>query len=235
MQGSKARKLKYLILVVVFILLTASIFYGVYMYFKVPDGSSKHEGVRLKSDYLQMIGQSVLGMLMIYIPKKVEDRMEIDVPNIMEILYIIFLFSAIYLGEIQHFYSRFPFWDTLLHFFSACMLSAVGFQMVNFLTGIKKFNLRLNPLFVSIFAFCFSVTAGALWEVFEFSGDGLMGSNMQKFMTYKGETLIGREALRDTMEDIIVDILGSLAIAIIGYFYLRHHRKIENSQEVELE
>lgn len=45
---------------------------------------------------------------------------------------------------------------------------------------------------------------------------------MQKFMTEPGDVmLVGRAALEDTMEDLIVDTVGALIISIAGYFSLK--------------
>ena len=57
---------------------------------------------------------------------------------------------------------------------------------------------------------------GALWEIYEFSFDGLLGMNMQKFRLEDGTLLIGHEALRDTMEDIITDAIGALIVSVVG-------------------
>ncbi|MFO7818087.1 MAG: hypothetical protein R6V39_10475, partial [Desulfovibrionales bacterium] len=73
----------------------------------------------------------------------------------------------------------------------------------------------LNPGFVAFFAFLFAVGTGALWEIFEFSMDSLVGMNMQKGM-------LGDESgLTDTMFDLMVDTLGALVIAVLGFKYLR--------------
>ena len=61
--------------------------------------------------------------------------------------------------------------------------------------------------------------------------DGLLGMNMQKFMLENGTQLVGRAALADTMEDMIVDAIGAGVMCIIGYFtLLRKGRK--NSSEI---
>lgn len=226
---------KNLLLGIVFILLVASIIFAVYMFFQAPEEATGIEGERMKSDYILMILQCTFGALVIFLPQRVENHFEIDIPNVIEIIYIIFLFLAIYLGEVRNFYFLFPNWDAVLHFFSAGMLGAVGFMLVNFMTGIEKLNLRLSPGFVSFFAFCFALTSGVVWEIYEFMADGILGTNMQKFITFKGEVLIGREAVRDTMEDLIVDALGSLLIVTIGYFYLRRKRVVELKKNPELE
>ncbi|QIK52258.1 hypothetical protein G7058_09520 [Jeotgalibaca porci] len=226
---------KNLLLGIVFILLVASIIFAVYMFFQAPEEATGIEGERMKSDYILMILQCTFGALVIFLPQRVENHFEIDIPNVIEIIYIIFLFLAIYLGEVRNFYFLFPNWDAVLHFFSAGMLGAVGFMLVNFMTGIEKLNLRLSPGFVSFFAFCFALTSGVVWEIYEFMADGILGTNMQKFITFEGEMLIGREAVRDTMEDLIVDALGSLLIVLIGYFYLRRKRVVELEKNPELE
>ncbi|MGP6147112.1 hypothetical protein [Jeotgalibaca sp. A122] len=225
----KSDKGKNVLLTIVLFFLIASTFYAIYMFFQAPSGSSEHEGVRMKSDYVVMALQSIIGGVMIFLPIKLQDKFDIYIPNIIEIIYIIFLFAAIYLGEIQNFYYIFPFWDTLLHFLSAGMLGATGFLLVNLLTGIEKLNLRLSPSFVSFFAFCFAVMVGAIWEIIEFLGDGIMDGNMQKYKTYEGTVLLGRVALKDTMQDLIVDSLGSLFIVLLGYFYLKRKSKSKSN------
>lgn len=221
---NKMEKRKKFIFSIVLVSLVVSVFYAIYMFTQAPE-TAEYAGDRVKTDYVLMILQCLFGAVVIFLPKKVEDHFEIDIPNMIEIIYFIFLYCAIYLGEVQNFYFRVPFWDNILHFFSAAMFGALGFILVDFLTGIEKLNLRLSPFFVSFFAFCFSITCGVVWEIYEFLADGLLGTNMQKFVTYAGETLIGREAIRDTMEDFIVNTLGALLVVVFGYFYLRKKRK----------
>ena len=59
---------------------------------------------------------------------------------------------------------------------------------------------------------------GALWEIYEFSFDALLGLNMQKHTTAEGAGLVGKEALSDTMKDLIIDALAALAVAVVGLF-----------------
>lgn len=191
------------------------------MFIVVPSGGAKSKYERVKSDYLLMILQCIVGSIIIFIPSSVEHRYHVDIPDIIEIIYFIFLFCAIYLGEVRNFYFKIPYWDMILHCFSAAVLGAIGFMIVNFLNNSDKINIQLSPFFVALFAFSFALTCGTVWEIYEFTADGLLGTNMQKFITENGTVLIGRGALADTMEDLIVDALGALVVAIIGYFDLR--------------
>ena len=73
----------------------------------------------------------------------------------------------------------------------------------------------MKPRFVALFALMFSVGLGAIWEIFEYSMDTIFGMDMQK------EMLGDVSGLTDTMWDLIVDTIGALIVALIGYFHLK--------------
>ena len=52
--------------------------------------------------------------------------------------------------------------------------------MADVLNRHKKVSFELSPLFLALVAFCFSMTIGAVWEIFEFSVDNLFHKDMQK-------------------------------------------------------
>lgn len=227
MKYQKFNKRKNFIFLTVLILLVLSIFYAIYMLATAPSGLAQNEYDRVKSDYVLMILQCVTGCIVIFFPSKVEQRFRIDIPDIMEIMYFLFLFCAIYLGEVRNFYYKVPYWDLILHCFSAAMLGALGFLIVQFFNNTEKLNIRLSPFFVALFAFCFAVTCGTVWEIYEFLADGVLGTNMQKFITADGIVLTGHEAVSDTMEDIIVDALGAFVVTAIGFFNINKQQKQE--------
>jgi len=107
------------------------------------------------------------------------------------------------------------------------MLGALGFSLISILNNTKEIDLELSPFFISLFAFCFAVAAGAIWEIYEFSVDSLLTLNMQKYMLEDGTPLIGQEALADTMKDLIVDAISALVISTAGYIV----NKIGDSKE----
>jgi uncharacterized membrane protein YjdF len=232
--NKKFEKKKNLIFYIVLILLVISLIYAIYMLSIAPAGKAQNEYDRVKSDYVLMILQCLAGSIIIFLPSRVERKYGIDIPDIMEIIYFIFLFCAIYLGEVRNFYFKIPYWDLILHCFSAAMLGALGFVIVNFFNNTEALKINLSPFFVALFAFCFAVTCGTIWEIYEFMADHLLGTNMQKFITAKGTVLVGHEALVDTMEDIIVDTLGALVVTTIGYFNLKKlsRSSVENQDKL---
>ena len=182
---------------------------------------SSEAGYHSDSDYLLMLMQCILGLVTIHLPGILERRLRFELPGLLYGFYIVFLYCAIFLGEVRSFYYLFPRWDSILHFFSSLMTGFFGLMVVTILNRDRHVSMNLSPLFVCLFAFCFSVTIGSLWEIYEFTGDGLFGLNMQKFMTAQGELLVGHNALRDTMKDIIVDVLGALLASVIGMISIR--------------
>lgn len=179
---------------------------------------------RVKSDYLLMLSQCILGLVAMTLPGFFEHKFKIVIPSKMLILYTLFLYAAIFLGEVRSFYYTVNHWDTILHTFSGAMLGALGFSFVTLLNNTDRIPFNLSPLFVAIFAFCFGVTLGVAWEVYEFAFDGILGLNMQKFALEDGTQLIGRIALSDTMKDLIVDCVGAFVMSVIGYISLKYKK-----------
>lgn len=190
------------------------------------------EDVRVRSDYVLMLLQCLLGILAMCIPSVLRKKFRIELPNNMYYGYVIFLYAAIFLGEVQDFYYRFKYWDLILHTFSATMVGFFGFSLVDILNNETE-NVNLNAFFIAFFAFCFAMTIGATWEIYEFASDNILGTNMQKYALKSGVQLQGRDALSDTMEDIIVDAIGALAASTIGYISIKYKFTFLNSWKVK--
>lgn len=205
--------------VILFATLIVSVVYSLIRFIMAPTETSENEPyLKVKSDYLLMMVQCLLGVFVMMLPSFFERRLKIVVPNSMVIMYFVFLYCAIYLGEIHNFYYVIPHWDTVLHAFSGGMLGALGFIFVDILNKDKTVRVSLTPFFISVFAFSFALAVGALWEIYEFSFDSLLGLNLQKHSNEMGVALVGRQALSDTMEDIIVDAVSALVVVTVGYF-----------------
>ncbi len=122
----------------------------------------------------------ILTLVLFGIPFFIDRHLNINIPPVMESLILCFIFAAEILGEIDSFYTRFPYWDTMLHTTNGFLMAAVGFSLVDLINRSQKFSIQMSPLFLAIVAFCFSMTIGVLWEFFEFSMDTFFGTDMQK-------------------------------------------------------
>ncbi|MEN8078151.1 hypothetical protein ABFP60_14385 [Clostridioides difficile] len=209
----------------VLITLISTIIFLVFAINKAPTVADPNEPfIRIKSDYALMLSQCVLGVVAMLLPGMLKHKLRIDIPSNMLILYTLFLYSAIYLGEVKSFYYNVPNWDNILHTFSGAMIGALGFSIVTLLNKTEEVPINLSPIFVALFSFCFAVTLGVVWEFYEFTFDGVLGLNMQKFALENGTQLIGRAALVDTMVDLFVDAVGALIMSIIGYISLKYNK-----------
>ena len=170
------------------------------------------------SQYSLTLLQTIIGLVIIHIPWFIERRVKIIIPSFMNILFLVFLFCSICLGEFGNFYYRIPYWDNILHFMSAVMIAALAFSLINAFFENKIEG--IHPVFVMIFTICFAVTVEVVWEFYEFGVDYFLGMNMQKFLTEDGIALTGQEALMDTMIDLVVGFIGSVFAAGIGYISL---------------
>lgn len=121
----------------------------------------------------------LFSLVLFLIPFFIESKFKISIPSTLEIIVLCFIFSAEILGEINNFYVRIPHFDTILHTINGFICAGIGFALIDLLNGNIK-DIKLSPLFVSIVAFCFSMTVGVMWEVFEYSADQLLGFDMQK-------------------------------------------------------
>ncbi len=122
----------------------------------------------------------LLTLILFLLPTVVEHRLEVDLPNTLEIIILLFIFAAEILGEISAFYTTYLGWDTMLHTLNGFLCAAIGFSLVDMFNRSERFSLRLSPVFMAIVAFCFSMTIGVLWEFFEFSVDQVLHLDMQK-------------------------------------------------------
>lgn len=142
------------------------------------------------------------------------DRLPVHIPAEYELLTILFVFAALFLGEFHSYYLRYWWWDIALHSVSGLLLGIVGFLLVYVMNESKRIDLHMRAGFVALFAFVFAVAAGAAWEVFEFTVDQLLGTQMQKPM------LGDPSGLTDTMWDLIVDALGAAVISGFGWWHM---------------
>ena len=113
----------------------------------MPAGAA--EGERLKSDYVLMLLQCILGVAVLMLPSILAKRFRLEIPSMMLILFVLFLYCAVYLGEVQDFYYKVSNWDTILHGFSGGMLGTLGFSVIALFNNSDRIPVNLSPISVS--------------------------------------------------------------------------------------
>lgn len=158
----------------------------------------------------------IIGIIFItLLPLVLAKSFDFVIPHEFNLITIGFVFASLFLGEVHGYYTKFWWWDIVLHTSSGFLLGMIGFLLVYVLNETEQIQLSMRPGFVAFFAFLFALGMGALWEIIEFSFDTVFDMNMQKPM------LGDNTGLTDTMWDLIVDALGALVISILGYGYLK--------------
>lgn len=195
-----------------------------------------------------------LSLILFLLPAFIEKRLRVDIPSLMEVVILLFIFGAEILGELRNYYGQYPYWDTMLHTANGFICAAFGFSLIDILTRNKQEKFRLSPLYVSLVAFCFSMTVGVLWEFFEYGMDVLFLTDMQKDTVIRtvatvklrsdGSMTVLRDisslavngeawpvegyldiGLHDTMADLFVNFVGAVVFSVLGFFYIRHRGK----------
>ncbi|MBE6156053.1 MAG: hypothetical protein E7164_04805 [Firmicutes bacterium] len=121
----------------------------------------------------------IFSLILFLVPSILEKTLKIEFPTVFEGIVYIFIFAAEILGEINNFYNLFYAFDAILHTINGFLCASLGFSLVYILNeNIKTIN--LSPLFVSLVAFCFSMTIGVMWEFYEYAVDMSLQRDMQK-------------------------------------------------------
>ena len=155
----------------------------------------------------------VLTLVLFTVPSFIEKNWHIDIPSTLEVIILLFIYSAEISGEIRSYYINIPGWDTVLHTITGFLSAAIGFSLVDIINRSERTKLYLSPLYVAIGAFCFSMTIGVLWEFFEFSMDWFFGLDMQKDTIIN---TINTVVLDPTRSNKVVTITGITSTAVNG-------------------
>ncbi|MBE5056414.1 hypothetical protein INF37_10470 [Pseudoflavonifractor sp. DSM 107456] len=122
----------------------------------------------------------ILTLILFLVPSFIERKIQIDLPDTLEVIILLFIFAAEILGEIRAYYISIPYWDTMLHTLNGFLCAAIGFSLLDILNRHERLSFSLSPLYLAIMAFCFSMTIGVLWEFFECTMDVFFHLDMQK-------------------------------------------------------
>ena len=192
---------------------------------------------------------AVITLVFFMLPRMIEKKIHIEIPDIIESMILISIYASVILGEISYYYVLFSPWDTILHLLNGFITAAIGYSFIDFINHGRKFTMVFSPAFTMLYIICFAATAGVLWEIFEFSGDSLFGKDMQKDVyinqinsillnpeelnepvkiTFDSVVINGNEwqdyvdiGLIDTMKDMILNIIGAIVFAVYLYFRIK--------------
>jgi hypothetical protein len=167
-------------------------------------------------------------------PWIIESRYDIDIPDFLEVILIVMLFIAVFLGFMNDYYVNVKNFDKFTHALSGVTLSVVAFQTLYIFNTSTKNTFNIGSLAMSLFAYTFSITLLVLWEFYEFFIDTISFNlqnasdrNMQRYQWINESLIFPQDyGLYDTMIDLCVGALGALVVVVVGYLLIRKKQSI---------
>lgn len=143
-----------------------------------------------------------------------------EMPLLLNVLFCIHIGLCVYGGTIFNLYDKIWFYDLILHGYFGFLYSLI----------IYYFLLRQNNNMSSHFSIFISVFTmlgfAAVWECWEYLCDRITGGDSQKVI----ESInLGKSPLADTIEDILIAVVGGLIFLILAYIdYHKKHRILKS-------
>lgn len=132
---------------------------------------------------------------------------------------LLFYILASPMGTILNFYRTIGCYDRIVHYFSGIILADLGVMIIMTIYENNRVlwpskQITMKRLFVPIilFSLFFSMSCAALWEIYEFTADQLIGTTMQ------GNNL-------NTMGDIVSGVLGGLTYTI--FYRIKNYKHLK--------
>lgn len=98
---------------------------------------------------------ATIGIVLITLsPRFLRKFFRVIIPPEFALLAIVFVFAALFLGEIRGYYTRYWWWDIALHSGSGFLLGIIGFLLVYVLNETEDISLRMKPGFVAFLPSC---------------------------------------------------------------------------------
>jgi len=174
--------------------------------------------------------QSLLLLILSFGPSFAEKKLKLQIPKFMESIFLVFIIAALLLGEIAEFFVHISWWDDVIHTASGLLIPIVAFSIINASVSNPNKRIDINPLFIAIFVFSFTMTVEVIWELFEYTVDSIVPtSNMLRTKnSITLEPYEGLYAIKDTMHDIILTFIAAFIISTLGFFDSKYKLGIFN-------
>lgn len=221
----KADRILYWVILAMTLLTSAS---AVYSLVKCILGS---EG--MLETYINQIQMCVLALVCLNIPVFFQRKLKVRIPGFIAVIVYLFIFIHFILGEIYRFYDHYILFDKILHTTGGAIIAFIGFSVVLSFTNLESRKVKLSPFFIVLFSFCFALSIEYIWELIEYAVDSIScrlagfdrAANMQRWKdgvlavnpdgTYVTSVAQG-SGLKDSMTDMIVNVVGALVICGIA-------------------
>src|SRR5690606_28632175 len=105
-------------------------------------------------------------LILTFLPAMIRRNFRVYLPIEIDLLTIVFIFASLFLGEMRSYYTRFWWWDLVLHPGAGILVGLAGFPRFSFLSRERTPTIFLPPFFVGLFSSSFAMTIGVIWKIF---------------------------------------------------------------------
>ncbi len=142
----------------------------------------------------------------ITLPYIIQKLCKVKIDDKLIFIYVLFIFFAQFLGVTVELYNKIPFFDKVIHTLSG-VLTAFGSLLI--LSLMHKYDIK-DKLFNIMWIISFTLMVAVGWEIFEYMANIFFGGDAQR---------VALTGVNDTMQDMIVALIGSMLVVIIYSFY----------------
>lgn len=159
-----------------------------------------------------------VSVLYLLIPVVIRKLFRLRPAYLLDIMLYIFIFLAYDLGVALRLYSNAELWwiDLVMHFLSGFVFTAIGLCIYYYLKENRELGMGQDRRVAAAFAFCFCQFTAVAWEIIEYAGFLFFGHDSQDMAN----------GVKDTMEDMMICMAGSLIMSLLIVIHLRGRHKI---------
>lgn len=150
--------------------------------------------------YDRLLGDVTIPLVLL-IPRIIGNIFKVKITSAMELVYVIFIILAQFVGSVVNLYNTVWWYDLFAHFLSGVLTSVLALVVLDWFGIYKEKNKGFNFLFI----ISFTLMIASIWEFLEFGADTFLGMNVQHSID---------TGVRDTMEDMLIAFFGSLMVSI---------------------
>lgn len=154
----------------------------------------------VERDWIYIVACSI-SILISFIPAILKRDYHITLHWVFELLIATALFLHVG-GGVFKAYHLIPRYDMLTHFVSALVVSFLAFSIIYILDEYWD-GLSMDIYAMAFVVVIFTMAMGVVWEFLEWTVDMVFGTTEQL-------------GLQDTMQDLLVDTLGGIIMAVVG-------------------
>ena len=151
--------------------------------------------------YDRLLG-SISLIFVLFIPRIFRKLFKLKFSNTMELVYVIFIILAQFIGSVVDLYNHVWWYDLFTHFISGILTTVFALVVMDWFKVYKKKNKWFNALFM----ICFTLMIASIWEFTEFATFLIGKLDVQHHLT---------TGVFDTMEDMLIAFLGGIIVVIL--------------------